>query len=272
MQEYDTKAIIPGRIFKKPLNFFHPDYPDPMVLKALQYFDIANSQEMGQVTFAANNRVDSRKTAKEISSSEQQQQLLNSVQLTLFSTHIRGQYNLVWLIVQSQAMQGLIKFCQIKTQKPVINPVTNQPLPDPDTQQPQMQDVWENDFDTISQIYDIRAAGDVDVIQKQEKVQQMKQDWPVISTTVLKDTFLAELIRLEYPDTGEKWAKILETQGNQFSQMQQMIMGLSHIVIGIFKDNPQIMQTLSPDEQNSIKQLLTQSQQLAGPAGATPPP
>lgn len=270
IQEVEGMALVGSRIWNKPLTFFSPPYPDPSVLKALQWFDIANDVEMGQPNFAATNRQDSRKTAKEITAAEQQQQLLNSVQLTLFSTHIRGIYNLVWLIVQSQALQGSIKFLQIQKQQPIVNPLTGQPMIDPNTGQPQVQNYVENDFETIAQIYDIRAAGDIDVVQKQEKVMQMKQDWPVVSMTILKDSFLAELIRLEYPDTGEKWAQLLEQQGGVVQQMQTTINSLSQIIMGIFKDNPKLMASLQPQEQQAIKQIISQAQVHAGSQATQP--
>lgn len=260
LQEEQNVILSGNRILNKPVKFFHTDYPDPMVLKALQYFDTANAAETNQVTFAVNNRQDSRKTAKEIQSAESKEALLNSVQLTLFSTHIRNIYSLVWLIVQSQALQGKIKFLQIKKQSPRINPLTDSPIIDPSTGQPIIESYFENDYELIKQVYDVRAAGDTDVIQKIEKIQQMQMDWPVISQTVLKDEFLAEMIRLKYPDTGDKWAGILRSQGSQFAQLQSMVSEMGKILASVFKDNPAILQTLQPQEQNAIAQIINQSQ------------
>lgn len=269
LKEIQGIQLVGGRIFDKPLNFFSPPYPDPMVLKALQYFDVANDVETGQVNFAATNRQDSRKTAREISAAQEQQQLLNSVQLTLFSTYIRSIYSLVWLIVQSQALQGKIKFLLIEQQRPQINPVTQAPVVDPFTGQPVMETYYANDIKTIQEVYDIRAAGDVDVIQKQEKVMQMKQDWPVISKTPLAGIFLAEMLRLQYPDTGEKWAGMLESQTGIVA-MQGMINSLSQILMSSFKDNPQLLASLPPEQQQQIRMILAQAQQLAGQAASNP--
>lgn len=266
LQAVEDMQMVGGRIYNKPLQFFSPPYPDPMILRAMQYFDVANDIEMGQPNFAAQNRQDSRKTAKEISAAQEQQQLLNSVQLTLFSTHIRSIYNLVWLVVQSQALQDKIKFLLVQQQVPVINPVTQTPVIDPMTGQPQMEMQWVNDKQTISEIYDIRAAGDVDVIQKQEKVQQMKQDYPVIAQTPLGNVFLAELMRLEYPDTGEKWAMVLEQSGGMIQQMQQMINNLSHIIMGIAKDHPEAV----ANDAQQLGSILQQAQQMSGEQAQNP--
>lgn len=263
LKEEEDIVLTGNRILNKPIKFFQMDYPDPVILKAMQYFDSANAAETNQVNFAANNRQDSRKTAKEISSSEQKEALLNSVQLTLFSTHIRNIYSLCWMIVQSLAMQGKIQFLLVKKQRPKINPVMGQPIPDPNTGQPEIEEYWENDYETIKQLYDVRAAGDTDVIQRSEKIQQMKQDFPVIANTILRDEFLAELIKLQYPDVGEKWAKILLTQGNQFEQMKGLLGQLGNILIGVFKDHQDILMELPPQQQAAIQQMIAQSQQLS---------
>jgi hypothetical protein len=262
LKEVQNLELSGGRIYDKPVQFFHTEYPDPMVLKAMQYFDVSNDVEVNQPNFAAMNRQDSRKTATEIDAANQQQQLLNSVQLTLFSTYIRSIYNLVWLIVQSQALQSEVKFLLIEKERPTINPITNDPM----IVGNQTEKYYENDFATIKELYDLRAAGDVDVVQKQEKVNQMKQDWPVISTTILRDEFLAEMLRLQYPDSGEKWATKLETQGSQISGLQMMINSLSQILMGIATDNPEVMAKMPPEDKQNLVSIVQQAQQMAGPA------
>ena len=269
LKEPSDIKVNGNRVLNKPVNFFHSDYPDPSVLKTLTFMDNSNAQETGQVNFAATNRQDSRKTAKEITSSEQQQALLNSVQLTLFSTYIRGIYNLVWLIVQSQAAQNKIRFLQVKVQQTVMNPITQTPLMNAQGQ-PQTQEIWVNDYNTINQIYDVRAAGDVDVIQRAEKLQQMERDWPIVSQTVLKDEFLSEMIRLKYPDTGDRWAKLLASQGTMLSQSQGLVQGFSGIITAILKENPQIQQTMTPQDMQTIQQLLASAQQLTAQRESQP--
>lgn len=260
VQALENTQMIGSRIWSKPLRFFSPPYPDPMVLKAMQWMDVANDAEIGQPNFAATNRQDSRKTAKEITAAQNEQQLLNSVQLTLFSTHIRAIYNLAWLIVQSQALQGKIKFLLVEKQIPQINPITQQPVIDPMTGQPVINTVWVNDIATIAEVFDIRAAGDVDVVQKQEKVMQMKQDWPVVANTSLAIPFLAELMRLQYPDSGEKWANVLEQQMQPMQQMQGMISQMSNILAKLAESSNE----LDENDRAGLTQILQQAQQLTG--------
>lgn len=235
-----------GTITNKPVNFWHPEYPDSMVLGVLQYLDTNNASEVGDTTFAAMNRPDARKTAKELSVAEDEGQKLDSVQLTLFSTHIRMVYGFVWLVVQSQAEQGLL---------PNFMLVRN-----PDTQQ------LEQDVNTISQTYDIRAAGDVDVIQKEEIVNQMMQDWPVIQNTALKDTFLADLIKLKYPNDAERYSRILE-QGNPLLNLVKELAGVLQQLVSeppvkaiLAKQPPQVMQQLEQLNQQVEQAINPQPQ------------
>jgi hypothetical protein len=208
------------------------------------------------------NREDSRKTAKEMSLAEQQSNLLNSVQLTLFSSYIRGQYSLAWKIVQSQALHGNIKFLLINQPKPQVNPVDQQPLIGPDGK-PMMMDNWVNDLVSIKQTFDIRAAGDVDVIQRNELINQMKQDWPVIATTALAQTFLSDLIMLSYPTKGEAYSKVLMNgQANQVQSLSKIVAAMSTVLQGMLKDHPEMVKALPPDQQAQLGEMLNAGKQI----------
>jgi len=258
-----------GRMLSEPVNFWSPPYPDPTVLNALQYFDVANSQETNQPNFAIANRKDSRKTATEIEAAGTQQQMMNSVQLTMFSTLIRQVYNFVWLIVQSKALRNEIVFLQIDQQQPIINSLSQQPVMDPMTGQPQMQTVRMNNTTVLAQTYDLRAAGDIDVVQRQEKIQQMMQDWPVVVNTPLRDQFLQDLMRLKYPDVGERYSQILG-QTSQMQGMQSIIGRLATILQGAMQQHPEMMTTLPPEQQADVSKLIQQSIQMAQPATGQP--
>ena len=243
-------------------------YPDFQTINALQYFDTANSQETNQVSFAAMNRQDSRKTAKEMAMAENEQTSLNSVQLTLFSTFIREVYSIVWKIVQSQALRigedgkPYLNFLLKAKTRPKVNTLfPEQPLIDSATGQVITETYFENDFETISKKYEIRAAGDIDVIQRQQKIAQMKQDWPVVANTPLKDRFLADLMKLQYPDTGEAYAKELE-KGSMINVMQSMIARLGTVLSGFAQKHPEDLQSMDPDSRNQLVSLIQESQQF----------
>lgn len=260
LKEVENLPLRGGRLLNKPITFWQLPYPDPVVLRTLQYADVANSEETNQVNFAAMNREDSRKTAKEIGAAQQQQTLLNSVQLTLFSTFIREVYGFAWLIVQSQALQNKIKFL----------------LKEVPSQQPQMPGmppaapIYQNDVATIGMMYSIRAAGDVDVIQKEELIQKMQQDFALVMNTPLASTFTIDYFKLKYPDSADRYATILG-QADQMNQMKSMIGRLGTMLDGVLKDAPQALQQLPPNERAELAQTIQQAQQMSGQQGSQQP-
>jgi hypothetical protein len=268
VKEVSNKDIGGSHIFDKPLDFWSLPAPSPDTLRAVQYLDVANSNETSQPNFAVTNREDSRKTAKEIEAAQQQTSLLNSVQLTLFSTHIRAIYSFVWLIVQSQAIQNKITFLLIQKQKPVLG-ITGQPVIDPQTQQPATESYWANDTDTIKLKFELRAAGDVDVVQRQELIQQMQQDWEVIQQTPLRDRFLQDLIKLKYPAQGDQYAIILQ-QGSADVMMKSLIGQLSTVLDGFIKSSPELVQKLPPEQQQHLQQMISQAAQFTPPPAGQP--
>lgn len=281
-----------GCIFDKPMSFWNFPYPDPMVLKALEYFDVSNSQDIGQTDFAATNRQDSRKTATEIKAAETQSSLLDSVDLTLFSEFCREVFSFAWLIVRSRALQNQIKFLLVAPptpQQPQGAPIgLNTPPPNAQgapmpSAQPQVQGAtpaiqsivdslgsyqqeqsgYINDVDTIIRDFDVRAAGDVDVVLKQELEQSMMQDWPVVQNTPLASRFLQDLIKLKYPQDGAVYQQILQ-QGDPKNAVIQMLGTLIKEMLKM----PAVAHELKAQPQ--LAQQLQQMQQQAQQALATP--
>jgi hypothetical protein len=244
-------AIEPGKIVTKPLKFFNIPYPDPLMLKSLQVFDTIHSQEANQVSFAVNNRQDSRKTATEIDSANKQQGLLTGVNLTLFSTFIREVYSFAWLIVQSQALQD----------KVVLLPVQN---PEYGTN-PEQAAPYVNDYQTISGTYDVRAAGDVDVILREQKLQSMMQDWPLVaSIPALAKPFLQDMLRAKYPEDGEKYAKFLDV-GDVTPVVIQKLLDL--VMQNVHPATPQDMQAMNQLIQEAQMILKSTQQPQAQASG-----
>lgn len=192
VKQTDTE-LVNGAIYDKPLKFFHTDYPEATVLMALNYFNSAQAQQAGQVDYATMARKDSKKTATELNAAQSEADLLRGTPITLYSEWLRDVFDLSWRIVQSQALQDKISLLR----KPVADPMNPALV------------VFANDKETIGKQFLVLPAGDSDVVARKEKLMQMMQDWPVVSTTPLASRFLADLIRLKYPDVGEEYAQIL---------------------------------------------------------------
>ena len=193
--------IKPNTIFDKKINFWSFPSPEYEVLQALYFFSAQNANQAGQLDYAVMNRKDARKTAEEMKQASSESDDLKSVPLSFYSEHLRDIFTFVWKIVQSQALSGMVKICLVK------QPVMMQGLMGP-VETGQFQFV--NDVALIAQNFDLRPAGDTDVIQREAKIRHMMEDWAVISTTPLAMRFLSDLMRLKYPDVGDDYAKILE--------------------------------------------------------------
>jgi len=196
-----TNVIIEhGKIWNEPIDFFNTPWPDPLILNAAQALDIQNTQETLQLSYAVSNRQDSRKTAEEIKNVQKDQSLITGVQVTLLSVFLRETINAVWQIVQSLALQELIVFCAQLDQEG--NTTNNEEL--------------------IGDDYDLFPAGDVDVIQRAEKLQKQLQFLPIVANTALGPEFLVDIIKTAFPDEASRYEVILR-QGFQQQQQQQLI-------------------------------------------------
>ena len=236
--------LVHGGIYSKPLNFFHTDYPDVTVLSAMQFLGTLNAQQTGKTSYAVSNRKDARKTAKELSIAETEERQLESVNLSNFSEYMRSILSFTWRIVQSQAIQGKIPFLLIP--QPIMIPGPNGQMIDSG------QIDYVNNIDVISEVYEIRPAGDVDVIERQNKLFQMKQDWAVVQNTALKDRFLEDLIKLSYPDRADEYTRILR-EGNPGKKLVQ---ALSELVKGF--TSPEELAGLSDEEKLNLQQIKEQ--------------
>jgi hypothetical protein len=228
-------SLESGVILNKAIRFFQPEYPDASVVSALQYLSTSNANETGQVAWAVNNREDSRKTATEIGAAQQQQSLLNSVQLTLFSTFIRQIYSFAWQIVKSQALQNNIQF--------LLDPQTGM-----------------NRTELVDKNYSIRAAGDIDVVQRAEKLAEMKQFWPIVAGTPAALPFLTNMLKLAFPDDGEKYEMIMQQGDIQKAIIQQM-----YGILAALGD--EVIKGLPPQQQQNFMMLMQQAQQVLGQQG-----
>lgn len=223
-KELESIKIAPNTIPPIPIRYWSPPYPDAVMLNLQQYLDSFDAQEVGKIDFAALNRKDSRKTATEVQAAQQETGLLNSVQLTLYSTFIREVYTYAWEIVKSRAAQNLITF--------LTNPATGQ-----------------NNIERLNQPYDLRAAGDIDVVKRNELIAQYKDFWPIIQNTPIALQFLSRLIRLSFPEEGDIYAQML-----QAGDPRILVVQLANVLKASIDDDE--FRALSPQDQQNLMQLL----------------
>lgn len=236
--QLDTQ-LESGNIYSHKLNFFNTPMPDVMVLQSLQYLNTKNASDTGKVAAAVMNRKDSRKTAEELQQADSQQQKISGTSLTTLSEFLREVFTFSFKIVQSQASQDLIDFV-LKGQPDMTGNIT-----------------YVNDFELIQQTFDIRPAGDDDIIKAEETILKMQQDWPVVQMTPLKDVFFQDLISLRYPEKADVYVPIL-----QAADPRQLILSLSTLLQAFTSRDD--LAKLGPDELMQLQNIQQQVVQYIG--------
>ena len=188
-----------GALIDANIKQFQLRPPDTSMVGAIQSLMSQNAQEQSQINYAAMNRQDSRKTATEIQAASSEAQMLSSTQVSLFSIALKDVYEWCWRIYQSRVVAG------------VLRPAAS-------------LDMY------LNHEFNIKPAGDVDVIERQEKSQKMMQAWGVVSQTALAPVFLQNMMRLMFPDEGEAYAEMLQT-GNEKDQLLQQLMQIINSLI-----------------------------------------
>lgn len=237
-----------GLIFKQPVEFFNTPYPDASVIQGLQYLSTTNAQSTGKMAVAVSNRKDSRKTAKELDLASGEEAKITSTGLANYSDWLRGLFAFSWLIIQSQALAGNITLLPKKVPQttPAMGPIPPMPI----------GELTVNDVEVIGKTYDVRAAGDVDVIEKQQQLQAFQQDWPVFQTTALAQTMLEDYIRLRYPLKADQYIAILRA-GNPAKQIVSSLLAVAQGAI-----QPEELKALDPQKQNELATVMQTAQQF----------
>lgn len=226
-------SIRDGAVFTQPANFFSIDPPGTEILQGMQTLITQNASEVGQVNYAVNNRKDSRKTAKEIQSADQQSAMLNSVQVTLVSVALASLFKRCWRIAQSQVIRG-----KLASQLPN----------------------WENWY---NRPWTLLPAGDVDVIKRQELNQARKQDWPVVSQTPAAQRFLGKILQSTYPP-AEAAAYIQDIEmGNR---KDNLLKGAQAAIQQLVQANPESAVQFGPQ----LQELATEYDQVMNPNPSNP--
>ena len=65
---------------------------------------------------------------------------------------------------------------------------------------------------TLSKNYEIKPAGDVDFIEKQQRLNNLQQDIPMFNGSPVAKEMTKEYIRLRYPERFSSWSKLMDDQ------------------------------------------------------------
>jgi hypothetical protein len=180
-----------GALINSKVKQFQLTAPDSTVMQAIQSLVSANQNETSQTNFAAMNRQDSRKTATEISAATQSAQALSTVQVVLFSQALRKMYTLMFEIIQSRVLAGLIT--------------------DVD---PRVKELY-------GKTYSVKPSGDTDVIERQQLISTMMQAWPVVATTAAAPLFLCDMLNKMFPELSSNYVQAIQQQAQQAQAQAQ---------------------------------------------------
>lgn len=234
-----------GVVYNEPIRFWSPPYPDPGLLKGLQFIDVRKQQESGNLAAAVVNRDDSRKTAEELETAKEETNKLGSVQLVLYSNFVGETLNMQWYIVQNLALQGQVSLLQ----KPTADALG--------------MTVMQNDLLTLEKKFEVLPAGDVDVVQRQERIQKRLMLMPLVQgIPELAIEFLKDLLREILPEDSMRYITVLEN--SMMVNKEAMIMALAAMLEqAVTDENGQLRPEFAPFAQQlqQVKQMVMQIQQ-----------
>ena len=170
--------IRPGKVWDRAMRAWAAPYPDPTLFKALDHLDTGNAAANNQIAWAVNNRQDSRKTATEVQSANQASSQINSVQVLFLSIPMRLIVSRAYDIIKSQVQKGELKLAI----------------------QPELFEIE----------YVIKSAGDIDYVQRQERIMSMQQDMPLVLNTGAAQAFMSDYLRERYPSTAERYIQAMQ--------------------------------------------------------------
>ncbi len=235
-----------GRGLNQPVDFFNHPYPDADGMTLVNALLTQNKAETAQVNLAVGNRQDyaSRKTAQEIKTGDQKETELKTVQLVLISTSWKELLNIAWLIYKAQLELGTI----------VVDGFN---------------------MAILQRNLMLQVAGETEVLQRQETLQNLQNLWPIISTTPAAMPVLEDILRLMVPANADKYIAAMQMA---VQDDKAVLQGLAEIVTAIATQHPEVipqesmpqLQALLQKAQQSAAQPQIGAQPNGGQPGTTP--
>lgn len=203
-------ALVPGveirngGFYNMPIEFTNLPYPDAALLKGIQTIQNLNAEETQSPAFATMARKDSRKSATELNMAQDAQVTLSGVSLVMRAVFLTQVFTRCEEIVTSRALAGLVKhYCERDGRM---------------------------DVELLTTPIQLRPAGDVDVVERKERLQAMMMGWSIIQATPAASIYLQDMLKLALPGYGEKYAQLLAEGDPKAQFIQQMLGAVTKIV------------------------------------------
>lgn len=227
-------------IWSREMKSFSPQAPPPEMANMLQLLLTMNAESAGQIAYATNNRQDSRKTATEVQSANNQNQMLTSMQVLMLSLAIRPVLILQWQIVQSCAMVGQIQFCVLPNGL--------------------------NDVALIAQRYDLKPAGDVDYVESQTMLAHLQQDAMQLAQTPVGALLLRKYLEQRYPSFRAELDGILN-QMTPASPVAQQLNAVSTLLKEVVTDEKGNLKPEFAQYKKELGEIAMKTQQILQAGG-----
>lgn len=230
-EQQESQPFKRNTIYPKPINFNQAQYPDPLILQVAQALSVTNAAAAGNVDYAVNNRVDSRKTAAEIKSAASQKTQLSSSQLLPFATGAREIYTRFWEVLQSRIVAGVIDCSDdVKEQAP--------------------------------HFYQLTPAGDIEVLKREETLTNLQAFYPIVANTPLGPKVLMRIMELMFPKEARQWGPLLDAPDTT---------GITAALLNILQNlPPETLATLDPETRANLQQIVQSASAAINPNGQPP--
>jgi len=169
-----------GHVLKGNLDVFQPNWPNNIALSVVQQLSSRNSQESGQVDFAAMSRQDTAKRMTEINAAEKHANELSSVSMLLYSISIKPAF-ITWLKIIKSAVD-------LKR----LNP-PQQYLPF---------------FQRISSPFlNITMSADITIVRRAQRSLKYLQHYALVAGTPYADPYYKTMLAEMFPEEFPEWSK-----------------------------------------------------------------
>lgn len=167
-----------GNVMSRKITVFQPNYPNSIILAAMQALKIGKADEAGQTDFAATARKDANKTATEMELASSQANMVEVSDMDVFSSPVLSTLALCFNVADHQAIFGLCK----RPPKPEL----------------------------LIGDYNLQSAGDVEVVKRLEDKNNAKEFFNIVKGTPTAEKILVFLIERFFPDQADAWIAALQ--------------------------------------------------------------
>jgi hypothetical protein len=228
-----------GEILNRPVTSHSVQRPDNTSIEALSYLSQENADEQSQFSFLLGVGRGDRKTATETNAAQQQTSQASSQDLLV--------YHLAYHSTVTRAVRIM------------LNRWRNGKL---DIKAPE---------ELKDSRWHIEPVAQKDALMKQQRIQQRRMDWPVVSVTPMADLFFVDWIREAYPAHSDKYVQALNDGGgvNGLTKENQQLKGQLGSAANILESllSEGMLEELDPKERETLNQQIQQMKGVAADEG-----